>query len=146
MDPEAPGLSDYLGDVGRIGLDLIAAQGDMVVVPGIQKYIIPCNWKLAADNVWDFYHPAITHASSTMTRWRPLAAPPAADRFATPHIVVRGDYGHAISGPEVTEETRAQQANNAIHPAGATGPKLMPCSGRPGPASATIPTSSPTAG
>ena len=116
MDPEAPGLSDYLGDVGRIGLDLIAAQGDMVVVPGIQKYIIPCNWKLAADNVWDFYHPAITHASSTMTRWRPLAAPPAADRFATPHIVVRGDYGHAISGPEVTEETRAQQANNAIHP------------------------------
>src|SRR6188768_1455110 len=28
MDPEAPDLHDYLGDVGRIGLDLIAAQGD----------------------------------------------------------------------------------------------------------------------
>src|SRR5690349_2962380 len=31
MDPEAPNLHDYLGDVGRIGLDLIAEQGELYV-------------------------------------------------------------------------------------------------------------------
>ena len=116
MDANAPGLNDYLGEVGRIGLDLIATQGDMVVLPGIQKYTIQCNWKLAADNVWDFYHPAISHASSTMSRWRPFPTIRPTNRFESPHVVVLGEYGHAISGPEVTEETRANQANNAIHP------------------------------
>ena len=34
----------------------------MIVVGGIQKYTIGCNWKLAVDNVWDFYHPrSATH-------------------------------------------------------------------------------------
>ncbi len=57
MDPQAPGLVDYLGDVGRIGLDLLAQRGEaMEMVPGVQKYTIPCNWKLSVDNVWDWYH------------------------------------------------------------------------------------------
>src|SRR6476620_10138922 len=67
LDPEAPDLEDYLGDVGRIGLSLISAHGDVKGVSGIQKYTIGCNWKLAVDNLFDWYHPQLTHASTLMT-------------------------------------------------------------------------------
>src|SRR4051794_10528534 len=61
LDPDAAPLDEYLGDVGRLGLNLLAARGDLKIVGGIQKYIIGCNWKLAADNSWDWYHPSISH-------------------------------------------------------------------------------------
>ena len=63
-DPTAPPLLDYLGATGRLGIDLIAERGDMAVVPGIQKFVIDCNWKLAVDNLFDWYHPQVTHASA----------------------------------------------------------------------------------
>jgi 3-phenylpropionate/trans-cinnamate dioxygenase alpha subunit len=63
-DPTAPPLSEYLGATGRLGIDLIAERGDMVVVPGIQKFVIDCNWKFAVDNLYDWYHPQVTHASA----------------------------------------------------------------------------------
>src|SRR5208282_6641683 len=63
-DISAPPLEQFLGATGRLGLDMIAARGDMVVVPGIQKFIIDCNWKIAVDNLFDWYHPQITHASA----------------------------------------------------------------------------------
>ncbi len=102
MDPEAPDLDEYLGEVGRLSLKQIALRGDLKVHSGIQKYIIPCNWKLATDNVWDFYHPAITHASAGMARGRSRQQNP----YEQPHIVLLGEYGHALSGPEMTEKTR----------------------------------------
>src|SRR5262249_59422902 len=71
LDPEAPALHDYLGEVGRIGIDIQAMKGDMKVVGGVQKYTIGCNWKLAVDNVWDWYHAQITHASSMMSGYSP---------------------------------------------------------------------------
>jgi 3-phenylpropionate/trans-cinnamate dioxygenase alpha subunit len=64
MDPTAPPLEEFLGATGRLGLDLIAARGDMEVIPGIQKYVIDCNWKFAVDNLFDWYHPQITHMSA----------------------------------------------------------------------------------
>src|SRR5262245_21601040 len=63
-DPTAPPLEEYLGPTGRLGLDLIAARGDMVVVPGVHKFGIDCNWKIAVDNLFDWYHPQVTHASA----------------------------------------------------------------------------------
>ena len=68
MDPQAPDLDEYLGEVGRISIKQVALRGDIQVQPGIQKYTIQCNWKLAVDNVWDFYHGGISHASSLMAR------------------------------------------------------------------------------
>src|SRR5258706_10680810 len=62
LDADAPGLQDFLGEVGRIGIDLIAQRGTIKVVPGIQKYTIGCNWKLSVDNLFDYYHVAISHA------------------------------------------------------------------------------------
>src|SRR5688572_3034001 len=55
LDPDAPSLPEYLGEVGQLCLDQLVARGDLEIVAGIQKYAIPCNWKFAADNVWDFY-------------------------------------------------------------------------------------------
>ena len=119
MDPEAPDLYDYLGDVGRIGLNLCAARGEVVVIDGIQKNQIGCNWKLAVDNVFDYYHGAISHASSFMSGYSPtsglqrsntnkdgapLPPPTVSDPYT--HRVVLSEYGHAISGPRITAEMR----------------------------------------
>jgi len=109
LDPEAPSLDEYLGDVGKLSINQLALKGDIKVADGIQKYIIGCNWKLAADNVWDFYHPQISHASQTMANWGPQIRQ---DAFR-PHIVILGEYGHALSGPEYTEQSRAERAKTA---------------------------------
>ncbi len=108
MDAEAPGLDEYLGKVGHMGLDVAAERGVLKTAGGVQKYTIPCNWKLAADNVWDWYHPGISHASSVMTNWRRTANPPQvnpANRWKRPHLVAFGEYGHCFGGPAWTPET-----------------------------------------
>src|ERR1700754_5043218 len=51
MDAAAPELDEYLGKIGRMSIDLVAERGEVTIAPGIQKYTLPCNWKLAADNV-----------------------------------------------------------------------------------------------
>ena len=127
-DASAPRLEEYLGATGRLGLDLIALRGDMEVVPGIQKFVVECNWKIAVDNLFDWYHPQISHASA----FQPSVLPTTVERrerafekidmngvnmqsgaglelagngivgtkFET--VVVLGEYGHAISGPSTT--------------------------------------------
>jgi 3-phenylpropionate/trans-cinnamate dioxygenase alpha subunit len=126
-DPTAPPLQEYLGATGRLGLDLIAARGDMVAVPGVQKFVIDCNWKIAVDNLFDWYHPQVTHASAF--RAGALGPEPrrgdgyeridmtgvnmdsgasldlsvgsiTASKFD--QVVVIGEYGHAIGGPTVS--------------------------------------------
>ena len=91
MAPEAPSLDDYLGDVGRVSLDVLAGKGNIKVVGGIQRYTIPTNWKFAVDNVWDAYHPDISHASAFLTAnggRRPAG-------FAQYWQTTLGKYGHA---------------------------------------------------
>ncbi|MGH8430006.1 MAG: aromatic ring-hydroxylating oxygenase subunit alpha, partial [Solimonas sp.] len=65
LDPAAPSLFDYLGDVGRTGLESMLTQGDVVAVDGVQKNIIDCNWKIAVDNLFDWYHVRISHNSAS---------------------------------------------------------------------------------
>ena len=126
MDATAPPLEEYLGRAGRLGIDLIAEQGDMEVVPGIQKFVIDCNWKFTVDNLFDWYHPQVTHMSAFASGMlspppdpnAPPAPPPAmldSSGATTPdgvelvvaaeggeqNITVLGEYGHAISGPNV---------------------------------------------
>jgi phenylpropionate dioxygenase-like ring-hydroxylating dioxygenase large terminal subunit len=127
MDPQAPDLEDYLGPVGRIGMDLMAERGDIIAVEGVQKNQITCNWKLAVDNLFDWYHPTISHASAAMSggvglgrrapeNGEPLP-PPSLVGNPKEHRVLLGHYGHAISGPRITEESRAAAAAGAISPA-----------------------------
>ena len=54
MDPQAPSIEDYLGWVGRLGIDMMASKGELEVVDGIHKNRIQCNWKLAVDNLYDW--------------------------------------------------------------------------------------------
>ena len=131
-DASAPPLEDFLGATGRLGLDQIAARGDMVVVPGIQKFIIDCNWKIAVDNLFDWYHPQVTHASAFQPGVMGTDAPNAAEREKIDlsevnmdsgaaldlpatgisgtkfdQVVVLGEYGHAIGGPTVSSSGNA---------------------------------------
>jgi hypothetical protein len=66
MDETAPNLHDYLSEGGRFGLDLIADQGDMVLIGGVEKRTMQCNWKFPTDNTADFYH-SVTHVSAHLT-------------------------------------------------------------------------------
>jgi len=110
MDAEAPDLEDYLGPVGRMGLDSIAVRSPhMKVVEGVQKNQIGCNWKLAVDNLFDWYHVEISHASALMSdflslRGKPIRLPPTNPKS---HRVVLGQYGHAIGGPRIEPEVLA---------------------------------------
>jgi 3-phenylpropionate/trans-cinnamate dioxygenase alpha subunit len=124
-DPTAPPLGEYLGAAGRLGMDMLACRGDMVAVPGVQKFTLDCNWKFAVDNLFDWYHPQVTHASSMrpdvlgMGGGRPTTANEAIDMSGVEmqegesldvpiseisgtkfdQVVVIGEYGHAIGGP-----------------------------------------------
>lgn len=61
-DPEAPSFHDYLGPAGLTHLDTVldsrdGSEGGSEVLPGIQKCIIPSNWKFGAENFCgDGYH------------------------------------------------------------------------------------------
>jgi 3-phenylpropionate/trans-cinnamate dioxygenase alpha subunit len=123
MDASAPPLYDFLGSTGRLGLDLIAERGDMEVLPGIQKFVINCNWKFAVDNLFDWYHPQITHMSAFQIGLFPepdnnpgkerlidgggMAAPDGTELSITAgglgdpiaSRIILGEYGHAIGGP-----------------------------------------------
>src|SRR5258708_5412973 len=113
MDPDAPELHDYLGEVGRLALDLTAERGDMVAVEGVQKNVIGCNWKLAVDNVFDFYH-AITHTSAGMIGYSRASAVISEAQ----HRVVLGEYGHGIAGLRITPEMRkmAEEKGDKVDP------------------------------
>ncbi len=134
-DATAPSLEEYLGATGRLGIDLLAAKGDMEVVPGIQKFVINCNWKFAVDNLYDWYHPQVTHASAFAPgvfpgrAANPPSAPSALDTGEVlmedggdldipvtgitgttfEQVVVIGEYGHGIGGP--TASSPASAAN-----------------------------------
>jgi phenylpropionate dioxygenase-like ring-hydroxylating dioxygenase large terminal subunit len=107
MDPDAPSLYEYLGEVGRIGMDQVAARGDLVIIDGVQKVVCATNWKLAVDNAFDWYHAPLTHASAFMAGYargkvmQPGQKVPLVDMAR--HRVVLGEYGHAISGGRIDD-------------------------------------------
>ena len=121
-DPTAPPLEEFLGATGRLGIDLLACRGDMAVVPGIQKFVVDCNWKFALDNLFDWYHPQVTHASAFVPGVLGLDARGEGESIDTSEVemqeggdlgipqtsitgtkfeqvVVIGEFGHGIGGP-----------------------------------------------
>jgi Ring hydroxylating alpha subunit (catalytic domain) len=73
------------------------------VVDGIQKNRVKCNWKLAVDNLFDWYHPKVSHGSA-------MGVGMFAEQDLRPmdQMVLLGDYGHAIGGPGMSEEEQRQ--------------------------------------
>jgi len=104
MAPDAPSLHDYLGDVGRTGLGMVCAHGDVEVVDGVQKNIIGCNWKIAVDNLFDWYHVAYSHASAQSAGFFDIAS----ILHPKNQMVMLGEYGHAIGGPGIPAEAQAR--------------------------------------
>jgi nitrite reductase/ring-hydroxylating ferredoxin subunit len=69
FDPEAPPLSDYLGEMAWY-LDAFfdRREGGIEVVGGMHKWVMPCNWKLPAENFGgDGYHVSWSHLSAVRT-------------------------------------------------------------------------------
>jgi phenylpropionate dioxygenase-like ring-hydroxylating dioxygenase large terminal subunit len=130
---DAPSLHDYLGEVGRTGLGMICAHGEIEIVPGVQKNLVGCNWKIAVDNLFDWYHVAYSHASADAAGFVNIA------QILHPkdQMVMLGEWGHAIGGPGMpaarqaeidamsdedrNEASRAQPAgSDRLRPRGAT--------------------------
>ena len=66
FDPAAPPLLDYLGEMAWY-LDAFfdRREGGVEVLGGVHKWVIPCNWKLPAENFGgDAYHVSWTHLSA----------------------------------------------------------------------------------
>jgi 3-phenylpropionate/trans-cinnamate dioxygenase alpha subunit len=144
LDPEAPGLDEYLGEVGKIGLSMLGERGeDVRVISGVQKYTIGCNWKFAVDNNFDWAHVNVTHSSAIMARpYNRLAsnqggtpqapgAAPGLDRQDMTSIF--GEYGHAIGGPAYVDEPTGAHAwwRNRPEARKALGPVGMKSAGHP---------------
>jgi len=104
MDPDAPSLHDYLGEVGRTGLGMVCAYGEVEVIDGVQKNMIDCNWKIAVDNLFDWYHVMFSHASAGKSGILDLP------QILHPNeqLVMLSEYGHAISGPAMPKEMQAR--------------------------------------
>ncbi len=98
-----------------MSIDYMAVQ-DLEPIPGVQKYTIGCNWKFAVDNVWDWYHLGITHASAAMASpgRRRGGISFSRDRFLQPQMAVLGDYGHAIGGPRDEESAEAGPSGRGL--------------------------------
>ncbi len=98
LDHDAPPLSDYLGWVGRLGIDLVASQGTVKFLDGVVKNRVQCNWKIAVDNLYDWYHVKVSHGSALkigMMQEEPLSL--------NEQMVLLGQYGHGIGGPGLSE-------------------------------------------
>jgi len=69
FDPSAPPLREYLGEMAWY-LDAFfdRLDGGVEVFAGIHKWVIPCNWKVAAENFCgDNYHGPWAHGSAMNT-------------------------------------------------------------------------------
>jgi 3-phenylpropionate/trans-cinnamate dioxygenase alpha subunit len=69
FDPEAPPLREYLGEMTWY-LDAFFDRNDggIEVIGGMHKFIMPCNWKLPAENfAGDGYHVHWSHLSAVQT-------------------------------------------------------------------------------
>ncbi|MYC31380.1 MAG: aromatic ring-hydroxylating dioxygenase subunit alpha [Chloroflexi bacterium] len=66
FDPDAPSLQEYLGEMAWY-LDSFfdRREGGTEVVGGVHKWVVPCNWKLPAENFGgDAYHVSWSHLSA----------------------------------------------------------------------------------
>jgi phenylpropionate dioxygenase-like ring-hydroxylating dioxygenase large terminal subunit len=100
---DAPSLADYLGPTGRTGIGMMLANGEIEVAEGVQKNVIDCNWKIAVDNLFDWYHVPFSHASANSAGFLDVAR----IQFPKTQMVMLGEYGHAIGGPGIPEEAQA---------------------------------------
>ena len=66
FDPGAPPLLEYLGEMAwYLDSFLDRMEGGVEVIGGVHKWVVPCNWKLPAENFGgDAYHVSWSHLSA----------------------------------------------------------------------------------
>ena len=113
-DKDAPDFLTYLGDA-KMHLDLAldcrdGREGGSEVLMGVHKWIIPCNWKFAAENfLGDTYH-NVSHRSVDLVGIGPSAEAGVKGRrdneleFAK-HVWVNYPAGHGIHSAIVPEDS-----------------------------------------
>jgi 3-phenylpropionate/trans-cinnamate dioxygenase alpha subunit len=94
FDNEAPSLLEYLGDMPYyIDTWLDHADGGVEVLPGVIKWTINGNWKMAAEQfAGDGYHAGVTHSSSFQ-----IYNPDYMQMFRRPGRQFTSRHGHAHS-------------------------------------------------
>lgn len=96
-EPDIEPLIDYLGETAPY-LDILldADGGGVDVVPGVHKWRLQGNWKLAAEQfAGDMYHAGFTHLSAIIAEAadKPPAEPPAMTGFQ-----IATSRGHGLGG------------------------------------------------
>ena len=79
FDPEAPALREYLGEMTWY-LDAFfdRREGGIEVIGGMHKWVMPCNWKLPAENFGgDTCHVQWSHLSAVSSIRVAIRAPAA---------------------------------------------------------------------
>ncbi len=106
LDPEAPSLDEYLGDM-RWGLDLLLAQGDFVAVPGIARWSMEANWKFTSDNaIGDMYHGHWTHRSAILAGHAAGTGTLVNRRLRSPSgpgFTLVAEYGHGLTASYIND-------------------------------------------
>ncbi|MGE0304432.1 MAG: aromatic ring-hydroxylating dioxygenase subunit alpha [Acidimicrobiia bacterium] len=92
FDPTAPSLGEYLGDLTYyIDGWVDASEGGIEVLPGVIRWTVYANWKLAAEQfVGDTYHAPTTHASSLLTFGPPIRGEQGG------HVALREGHGESF--------------------------------------------------
>ncbi len=95
FDPEAPLLIEYLGDMAfYLDVTFDRVEGGTELIGGVHKWIMPCNWKFAADNfAGDGYHVPITHISAMKTGFGGSGTDP---RDFSKYFSVTTKWGHGF--------------------------------------------------
>lgn len=113
-DERAPPLEDYLGEA-KYYMDMMLdrSDGGNEAIGGMHKWVIPCNWKLAAEQFCsDMYHVPTTHISGFIGRApegvRPedVAVNPVGQQF-------RAEWGGHGAGFFLGEDSARMMANSA---------------------------------
>ena len=125
FDPQAPPLAEYLGEMAWY-LDAFfdRREGGVEVIGGVQKWVIPCNWKLPAENFGgDAYHAFWSHQSAIRTGF---ASDRRLRRPSSPGTLVSPGNGHCIIAAQAGGGHRpAHRRHSRLrkgHPAGGPGP------------------------
>jgi phenylpropionate dioxygenase-like ring-hydroxylating dioxygenase large terminal subunit len=108
FDPTAPSLIEYLGDYAFYMDMYLDRPGGTEIIGGVHKWVMPCNWKLPAENfLGDSYHFTTTHISAIKTQNRDQSSR-GIGFSASP------GYGHGMMITTVDPASRASQDTTVL--------------------------------
>jgi 3-phenylpropionate/trans-cinnamate dioxygenase alpha subunit len=74
------------------------SKGEIRFLDGVLKNRVRCNWKIAVDNLYDWYHVKVSHGASMK-----LGLFSEESMSPLEQMVILGEYGHGIGGPGISE-------------------------------------------